>query len=236
MTVCENHCHANSIKYSALFAYLSSGDINHIWLDNFVALLKRQNFDRMQEFLDKNCNNNTLYLHLYEGACLYQSSHERFYSVAKDHMKYQDTLRSILIIIGELVLKNEYDFNTGLHIIAIKNAMDSMEAQVERAGVQLCSILLDKNDKDVHLLIMTVIKERPERPSVTDFRRLCFILQVSLESGRFSQEVAPFACKLPKRSKYSDFKVESYVTVDDIIDEIELYSGKHVCAHECYHD
>lgn len=219
-----------------LFEYLSSGSVNHIWLDNLVAFHKRQDITGMQDFLHSNRVDDTLFLKLYEAAIQYSLNHDKFYSLSVLNIQRQTVLKSILTVLEYLISTKQYSYDNQLYMNALELAIDSMDVEVERAGVMLASLLLRENDTLVKSFFASIINKRPERPSILDFRRLCFIMQLSIESGHFTEDMAVFKDKLPKRNKYTQFAIKSEITLEDIIEEIPLYSGKHECIHECYHD
>jgi hypothetical protein len=222
-----------------LFEYLLGGSVNHIWLDNFLAVYKRDDIDGMDVVLEWSARSDPpLYLRLYEAACLHQPSHDHFYTLARASL--QLCLKSVLVVCQVLISTGQ--FKAGAEQLlydALAAALDSMDAEAEREGVKLATLLLQqRNDVYVIRLFKGVIDNRPDRPSPLDFRRLCFLQQVSVESGWFVEEMAPFVDKLPRRSKYRDYKVEAgcCASLGEIVEEIPLYRGRHVCAHECYHD
>lgn len=222
----------------SLIGYLERGNVDHIWLDNFVAVLKEHDDGEICCFPleDILCKvNDELFLAIYEGACRYVDFNGRFGMICEKYMTEavpSGTLKSILVILNAK-LSPKYT-NTAMFYLIL--GTESFDVLVEQAAVKLASSLIQTELELIDDLVASMVNNRPEHPSTVDYRRLCFVLQLSLETGLYTESIAPFVPMLAPRTKYFYYRLPVSVSIEDLIDEIPLYDGKHECSHECYHD
>lgn len=219
-----------------LFEYLESGHVHPIWLDNFISFYCRNDVVGMGDFVGS-LDDPVLFLQLYQAACRHTTIHGKFYLTAEKHLL--KAAKPILLVLQFLVSSGQYDYSNPLYMNALKIGSETFDAETEKAAVLLATaVLKNKDDNQIKEFMCSIVRNQAKHPNSTDYRRLCFVQQVSIETGLMMDEIECIGRLLPPRSKYACFKLlADNVTLEDIIQEISHYDlTKHECVHECYND
>jgi hypothetical protein len=218
-----------------LFEYLLADEPHPIWLENLVAFNKMNDIEGMVGFLSSVHGNAKLFLQLYEGACRYSFDHSAFYRIASDN--YRVALSPVLSVLEYLVSSDIHKHDDTLVFHVLKYGSESLDAEVEKRAVMLAVAMANKEFIGLYEFINNILNDRPKFPNAVDYRRLCFVYQLSIETGLFEEEIGQFKDLLAPRSKYLSIEyARDNITLKDIIDEIPLFAGRHNCIHECYQD